>query len=142
MRYCLYFFIFILSSCQPKREASHNSTTTDTTQAIIEDSIPVSIDSSVLNNHSLSDTIFLGFRIGMTLDEFDKHKQKLLLKKKLKLSSRGLLYQIEGNLGGFFFGHELPDSIWTANGVVFPEFFQDTLLSIEIRFLNTTDLIY
>ena len=52
------------------------------------------------------------------------------------------MYQIEGNFGGFFIGHELPDSIWTGNGVVLPEFFQDTLLSIEISFLNTTHHVY
>jgi len=99
-------------------------------------------DNSVSNNNSLSDTIFLGFRIGMTTHEFDKHKQMLLLKKKLKPSSKGLLYQIEYSLGGSFFGHELTDSIWTENGVVLPEFFQDTLTSIEIRFLNINSHIY
>jgi hypothetical protein len=79
----------------------------------------------------------------MNRHEFEKHKEDLLQKKKLKISSKGLVYQIEVNENAFqeaFLGspeHNVSKKVWSGNGVVLPEFFHDKLMSIEIRFLNT-----
>ena len=66
----------------------------------------------------------------MTHYEFEKHKQELLQKKKLKVSNEGLIYQIRVDENDFqetFFGsseHEIQKKIWTGNGVVVPDFWK------------------
>lgn len=141
MRHILYFFALLILSCQQKNNQPKKSGLTDTLQnpSIIE---PNPQDTSTAFVGNIKDTIFLGFRTGMTRSEFEKHKQELIRSNKLKSSGNGLTYQIkvDENQGLSLFTSkedDIPKKIWTGSGDVIPEFLDDKLISITLNFLNT-----
>jgi hypothetical protein len=140
MRYIFYCFI-ILSSCQSKNNLPNyieNHVVSDTGVLVIDSLNPVGTDSPSVHK-PINNRIFLGFRIGMTRFEYEKHKEELVQKRKLKVSDNGLVYQIKidiSNRNPFSFDN-VPEKIWTGNGIVIPEFFDNKLISITIKFLNT-----
>jgi len=75
MRYILYFFTLFILSCQQKNDQANKGGLTDTLQTpSIKEPTPQDTSPAFVTNNK--DTIFLGFRAGMTRSEFEKHKQE------------------------------------------------------------------
>jgi hypothetical protein len=140
-----YVLIFFIVSCQNQGDPSKNYKSIDTAQtnsSKFEDPISNQPGKIVSAQKNPSDTIFLGFRLGMSHSEFNKHKQELLQRKKLKNSNNDLIYQIEDESTDPLSilqdkEDDTPKTKWTAKGVVTPEFFDDKLISITIKFLKS-----
>jgi hypothetical protein len=130
-----------MASCQTKRNQTDSESLTDTLQTS-DIAQPNQNDTSIGVRPDTKDTIFLGFRIGMTRPDFEKHKQELIRNGKLKSAGNDLTYQIKVNENeslAIFASKEddIPKKIWTGSGMVVPEFLDDKLISITLKFLNT-----
>jgi hypothetical protein len=140
MKIILYLFLLVLTCCQIKNSPTDIEGLTDTIQTNYNPQIN-KIDSTALIQIKTNDTIFLGFRIGMDHHEYEKHKQNLLQTNKLKNSPNGLIYQIIVNeneaLSILDSEEKYPKKNWIGIGLVVPEFFEDKLISISIKFLKT-----
>ena len=141
MKQLLYLLTFFITSCQLTTNQTIAKEQPDTLQT---STIPevITQDTSKIILEKTNDTIFLGFRIGMTRSEFERHKQILIRNKKLKFTGNVLTYQInvDENEGFSIFASkedDIPKKIWTGNGTLVPEFLDEKLISITLKFLGT-----
>jgi len=129
------FLLLVLTfvSCGPNKSTNNEEIKTDTiaqalTSTVISDTIK-----------PVSDTLFLGFRAGMSKSEYQTHLIELLNQKKLFGNSQELFYRVETRNNYFLEDMMNPkkkERKEIQTGVVIPNFFNDSLLAIKITFSN------
>ncbi|UGU14237.1 hypothetical protein LS482_10985 [Sinomicrobium kalidii] len=145
--------IILIMSCNDVK----NSKKKVDAKSIVRDENSINPKTEKLKKYPKKDTIFLGFRLGMSKSEFDSHLKELIKKGKLKHSNNSILYslnfkrQMLQNEDEYLFNDkyakkevEVEPEIKVINlsyiGVLKPKFGDEKLYELILTFKNTTNL--